>query len=542
MLMGENHMNGIFVNQLGYLPESGKVATMLHAGEFQVLNEKNEEVYRGIVKEFGTDECSGDYVYLADFSELKTEGTYRIKNAEGDVSYSFTVGRDVYETLHHDLLKALYFQRCGCALEEKCAGIYRHACCHSGNTKILEQPEIEKEMSGGWHDAGDFGRYTTPGAVTVGHLLYAFLMFPKSFNMTLQIPESGNGIPDVLNECRYELEWLLKLQREDGAVYHKVSTLHHAGFVMPEDDLEPLYAYPVSSMAVGDFAAVMALGYRVYQTYDVSFAKRMLDASLKAYEWLSLHREFLGFKNPKGTGTGEYGDWSDRDERLWAATELFVATKEERYLADMECLLKENLSLTGFGWAEVSGFASMCALTDRNKTVPEKFLAQFREKVIAQAKQAVEKAAQSGYGVAMKAEAFHWGSNGAIGNTGILLLLAGYLEEKEKYYECALEQLHYLLGRNAIDYSYVTGYGEHAFKHPHNRPTESDGIEAPMPGWVSGGANGKPCDEAAVKLIKAGTPPMKCYVDDWRSYSTNEITIYWNSPFVFLVSAFLRRD
>ena len=101
-----------------------------------------------------------------------------------------------------------------------------------------------------------------------------------------------------------------------------------------------------------------------------------------------------------------------------------------------------------------------------------------------------------------------------------------------------MEQLHYLLGRNALNVSYVTGHGEHAFKNPHNRPTFADGIELPMPGWVSGGPFKTPCDPKACELIPAGTPPMKCYVDEVESYSTNEITIYWNSPAVFMTAYF----
>ena len=123
---------------------------------------------------------------------------------------------------------------------------------------------------------------------------------------------------------------------------------------------------------------------------------------------------------------------------------------------------------------------------------------------------------------------------------GAAIWLAGLIceEKKSLYAGAALEQLHYLLGRNALDISYVTGFGEHAFRNPHNRPTFADGIDLPMPGWVSGGPYKAPCDPAAIAAIPKGTPPMKCYVDDVGSYSTNEITIYWNSPAVFMTAFF----
>lgn len=108
-----------------------------------------------------------------------------------------------------------------------------------------------------------------------------------------------------------------------------------------------------------------------------------------------------------------------------------------------------------------------------------------------------------------------------------------------RYEEVMQAQIDYLLGKNITGYSFVTGFGEHAYRHPHLRTTAADGIDDPMAGWVSGGPNGKPGDELAIKMIPAGTPPMKCYLDREECYSLNEMTIYWNSSAVF-VTAYLR--
>ena len=149
---------------------------------------------------------------------------------------------------------------------------------------------------------------------------------------------------------------------------------------------------------------------------------------------------------------------------------------------------------------------------------------------------------ESGYGIAMLPDDYCWGSNMVVCNRGMLFVLCALndTEHAESYKEAVRGQLHYLLGRNATDYSYVTGHGEHAYKNPHNRPTACDGIEDPMPGWVSGGPFKTPVDEAAKEIIPAGTAPMKCYADHVGSYSTNEITIYWNSPAIFM-TAFLNK-
>ncbi len=535
----------IYCDQTGYLPAGRKTAVMTAGQRFSVIREqggKKETVLEGTAWERGEDRASGDHVLTADFSDVTEPGIYYIQNDAGETSHRFRIGEDVYRALQRDLAKALYYQRCGCALEEKYAGEYAHACCHTGDAVLWEDRSVTREVTGGWHDAGDYGRYVSPAAVAVGHLLYAFSLFPESFGESLQIPESGNGVPDVLNECRYELEWLLKMQDAAGGAYHKLTAERHADFIMPEDDHDRFYLFPVSSMATADYAAVTALASRVYRAYDAAFADRLLGAARRAWMWLENNPQYVGFHNPESCNTGEYDDDCDLDERLWAAAEMLVTTGEAKYQEKLTALLGENLSLTDFGWTDVSGFAALAILTDRTGRADADSAGILRGAVIAEADRLVRVAADSGYGVAMEPEDYVWGSNMVVLNRGMLLVLAALLTDRNAEYEqTALAQLHYLLGMNAVDYSYVTGHGEHAFMHPHNRPTECDGIEAPMPGWVSGGPFKTPADAVGIERIKAGTPPMKCYVDHAMCYSLNEITIYWNSPAVFLTAYFNRK-
>lgn len=533
-------MAAIYLNQVGYLPEAAKTATLHEKGAFQVLSKSDESViFTGETKDFGIDEASGDAVYLADFSSIKEPGKYFLKDSKGNLSYSFEVKPDVYKNLQHDLIKALYFQRCGCALEEKYAGVYRHALCHGGLSKDFLDKNIIKDMAGGWHDAGDYGRYITPAAVTVAHLLYAYILYPEKFNESLNIPESGNGMPDVLNECRYELEWMLKMQKDNGGVYHKLTAFSHASFIMPEEDKDQFYMFQVSSMATADFAACMCLAYRVYKDFDQAFANRMLDAAKRAYAWLILNPDYKGFRNPDGSNTGEYDDdKKDVDERLWAAAEMLVTLGGPEYEETIWTLIKTDMSKTDFGWIDVSGFASMAILLDKKGVASVKLTNYLSEVVLAEAERLVSLSKVCGYGVSMHPEDYIWGSNMVVSNRGILLVLADIINPNSKYKEAALNQLHYLLGRNATGYSYVTGHGENAFSHPHNRPNEAAKLP-PMPGWVSGGPNKNPCDDAALAVLPKNCPPMKCYADHYMSYSTNEITIYWNSSMAFVVTAFI---
>ncbi len=562
----------IYVNQMGYLPNSTKTA-VLALPQAEVSGEPSLSGPARLCKEdgscvlekkpvfFGPDEASGDFVWQLDFSELTEPGTYIIRYGD-NVSYPFAIGTGLYEELNILLSKMLYYQRCGMELTEKHAGKFARKACHTAPTvlwteykKFLDGELAEADLQtfdirGGWHDAGDYGRYTTAAACALGHILYAYRFFPNAFTGSLNIPESGNGTPDILNECRYELDWMLRMQAEDGSVYHKHTTQHHATFVMPHEDTKQMILFPVSSMAVGDFVGTMALASRIYRPFDAEFADRALTAAKKSYAWLEAHPEFL-FEHIKECGTGGYGDRSDIDERLWAAMELYRCTGEEKYLTNAKKHFDSHPKPIQYGWADISGFAGWALLEDEltadtslamHNTISsaeQDFRDAYRTLLLKEADHLLDVISTSGYGVAFSAKEYNWGSNLGVLNRGMLFGSAYRLTSKPEYYTAVVRQMDYLLGVNATDYSYVTGVGAHAFCNPHNRVPASDGIDETIPGFVSGGANGSGwTDPLAKQLIPEGTPPMKCYVDRWECYSLNEITIYWNSPAIFC-AAFL---
>ncbi len=227
---------------------------------------------------------------------------------------------------------------------------------------------------------------------------------------------------------------------------------------------------------------------------------------------------------------------------------LLAARKGENvgtYRDVLRKILDTGLGVTDFGWTDVAGFAALAVLTDSEKTAGEEILGLFREAVLAEADRLVCLSTRNAFGMAMEAKDFCWGSNMVVTNRGILLALACEIQGEQaassraRYREVIQAQTDYLLGKNITGYSFVTGFGEHAYRYPHLRTTAADGIDDPMAGWVSGGPNGRPGDELAIRMIPAGTPPMKCYLDREECYSLNEMTIYWNSSAVF-VTAFLR--
>ncbi len=571
----------MYINQAGYLPGEKKKLLLVKEAEERMSEVKNRKYPPEAVKVFdqdgkcilekeavyqGYDREAGDLVWLADITELSDPGEYRAEYEKEHIACRINISGQIYAGLCKVLSKAYYFQRCGTELEAQYAGKFKRECCHTGKAVRLEDYKKMTDgagtgdirfydVRGGWHDAGDFGRYTTAAAAALAHIMYAYRFFPETFSVSLNIPESGNGIPDILNECLYELKWLLKMQLQDGSVCHKLTSMRHANFVMPARDERQFILFPASSMATADFAAVMALASRIYTEYDADFSRTALSAAKRAWSWLESHPEFTGFVNPEECNTGDYADTDDRDERLWAAAEMYRAVKDDIYLEEAERfyaeLERERTDVVSMGWGNVSGFAGWCMLeeslcrtgADGEKDAGKKaeLSEKYRAAFTSEADRIVALSRKSKYGVALDAQEYEWGSNMTVLNRAMILGTAFLLTPDDRYIECAAEQMDYILGVNAAGYSYVTGIGEHSFRNPHNRVTVADGIEETIPGFVSGGPNACPVDEKAEWLIEPGTPPMKCYLDIWECYSLNEITIYWNSPAIF-VSAFLDRE
>ncbi|MBR6273493.1 MAG: glycoside hydrolase family 9 protein [Lachnospiraceae bacterium] len=528
----------LHVNQLGYYPTGIKQAVLEKTDDLSfpvnIKNPAGKTVFSFDDISFTEDRASGTTSGILDFSFLSECGKYSFELSDGTL-IPFEISADPNADLFFDAQKMFYFQRCGCELKKEYAGIFTHKACHTKKVKYLYE-DREVECSGGWHDAGDYGRYVTAGAVAVGHLLYAYELVPEAFAKSLNIPESGNGIPDILNEVKYELDWFLKMQEEDGSVHHKCTSMRHTDFLMPEDDPLPFIITPISSLATADFAATCALGARIYRKFDEQYAEKLAKAAESAGRWLLNNPGFL-FKNPEGVYTGDYRDISDRDERFWAAVELYRLNGDKAFHDIVKTGIEvKEFSLTGLGWEEVGGLGILGILCDRSATFEIDIYKAARNIWLGAAGYFLDIVNSNPFSTAMKPEEFQWGSNLEVLSKAILLNYAGKLSGEKKYIDASLRQLDYILGANPLDQSYVTGYGTKPLMNPHNRPTVSDGIVEPIPGYVSGGPNRNRPDPDAKEQIPEGTAPMKCFIDNWKSYSTNEITIYWNSPLVLLLA------
>jgi endoglucanase len=543
-----NSFSQVFVNQAGYKTSLQKYFyTNYPATSFEVVEEISGNVfYSGQLTLISSnDPATGMQIRKGDFSNLTREGKYYIRLNTNDTSYHFNISSNVFNDVFQKALKAFYFQRCGSQLFYTHAGIYQRNACHTGDAFYHSSTGQSgfKLSRGGWHDAGDYGKYVVNAGISVATLLLAYELFPEYFSSdSLNIPESGNGIPDILDEVKYEIQWLLTMQASDGSVYHKLTKEQFESFVMPSQDSGMRYIYQKSSTATGNFIAVLSRFYRLYKNYDSTLANQCLNAAKNAWNWLINQPSIVppgGFHNPSGTQTGEYGDNNDSDERLWAAAELFESTGEQSYKDYYEF----NYNLGGLinstmNWQNVRTLAHITYLFSKQSNTDQNVKTQLLNSLISYANTLASRKNTNGFGVSINPGEYYWGSNSQVLNNGILLILAYTKTNDNKYLSAALEQINYILGSNAHNLSFVTGIGKKYPMKPHHRPSEADGILEPIPGFVVGGPNQFLNDPILQQYFNQNTPPALCYIDHLQSWASNEVAINWNAPLVFLAGYF----
>lgn len=527
------------VNQVGYKKKDAKIAVFSDLDEgdttFTVVDVETEKVaFEGEISEKAENASAGEVNCIGDFSDLKDEGTYKVVTGGGEESYPFTIQDDVYANAFANVVKMFYLQRCGQELGQEHAGDYAHPVCHNTEA-VIYGTDKKIDVSGGWHDAGDYGRYVAPGAKAAADLMLAYEKNTEAFTDDTGIPESGNGIPDLLDEVRYELEWMLKMQDSTtGGVYHKVTCEVFPETVMPQDETDELIISPISNTATGDFAAVMAKASKIYETVDADFAGKCIKAAENAWLYLEAHKTESGFKNPGNVVTGEYPDENCTDEIFWAAAELCKAADDVAYLESAKDAYSKLDSVGGLGWTDVAAYGAYAVLTSTALALDSSnFAKELKEAFIGEADKVVAASEENPYMVD-RAERYEWGSNMGIANSGMLLGLVNEIMEKDEYSQYAKAHLNYLFGVNATGYCFVTGEGTLSPENPHHRPSQVVG--SPMPGMLIGGPNSD-LEDPYAKAVLADAPAAKCYVDNVQSYSCNEITIYWNSPLVYLMAA-----
>jgi endoglucanase len=535
--------SNIRINQIGFYPKSEKIAVVVTeaTSTFEIIDtETDVVVLSGTTSTPKVWTFSGESVAQADFSSLEVPGRYKLRVNNED-SYPFVVSIRVYAELSKATIKAFYFNRVSTELLADHAGKWARPAGHPDtNVRVHSSAASAARPSGtvisspkGWYDAGDFNKYIVNSGISTYTLIAAFEHFPDFYrNLSLNIPESGNDIPDLLDEIRWNLDWMLTMQDpNDGGVYHKLTTLNFTGIIMPQQGTAQRFVVTKSTSAALNFAAVMSAAARVYSDFDPDFAQQCLDAAVYAWEWARLNRNVY-FRNPTGVNTGEYGDGNVSDEFDWAAAELYITTKNDEYL-NFRSFRNKGVGVPA--WPYVLPLAWVSLNHHRNDLTESADKAVIESKIADQGFILRAHYLNSAYRVS-KGQSngdFGWGSNGGVANHGLMLIQAYRVTGEDSYLNAAMAVLDYLLGRNATGYSFVTGFGSKSPMFPHHRVSAADNIADPVPGFVVGGPHSGQQDGCAYP----SNLPAKSYIDDWCSYATNEVAINWNAPLVYLVGA-----
>jgi endoglucanase len=557
------------VNQVGYLPGYHKLATVKSAAAeplpFQVVDAAGKVALSGKTRPFGEDKAAGELDHLADFSALRAPGKgYKLVVGK-DESAPFDVGDDLYRKLQYDALAFFYHQRSGIEIAMPWAGTPERArpAGHPGDTKVPCGPEAKcsyaLDVSGGWYDAGDHGKYVVNAGISVWLLQNeherAKALGGNAAELDdgkLAIPENKNGKPDLLDEARWELEWMLRMrvpagQPLAGMVHHAVHDDTWSPIpTRPDQDRLPRHLRPVSTAATLNLAATLAQSARLWKTLDPAFAKKCLDAAETAYAAARQHPDVMAVGAEEGGGA--YGDSDVSDEFFWAAAELFVTTGKGEYKKAVEespffraVPTDAAGSSASMSWDHVSALGNI-SLAVAPSALPRGEVEAQRRLLIGAADAYLRFIAKRAYRVPIESETrYPWGSNSFILDDLVILGLSHDFTRDPRYVEGVIDGMDYLLGQNPKVQSYVSGYGARPLQNPHHRfwaHQKDPSAPTVPPGVVSGGPNSGIEDPYAKQAGLSGCAPQACYVDHIESWSTNEIAINWNAPLAW-AAAFL---
>ncbi|WP_297086829.1 glycoside hydrolase family 9 protein [uncultured Draconibacterium sp.] len=520
----------IHINSLGFLTDGPKTAAIPKScTSFQLVSVSSGEiVFEGNATGPIFQEDVNQEVWRIDFSDFQEPGEYILKVPGIGQSHEFTIATDAFNFAAKTSMRAFYLWRCGMAVDGEFGGNHYHQeACHLNDAyeDYIGDKGSKRDGTGGWHDAGDHGKYVVNAGITMGVLFYAWDHFHAELEkMDLDIPETAPGFPDFLQELKWETDWVLKMQYPDGSgrVSHKLTRKNFSGFIMASDDHAKRYFTEWSSAATADFVAIMAMAARHFKPYDAAYAKKCLDAAWVSYRFLQKNTEHKRFDQGKFS-TGGYQS-KDADDRLWAAAELWETTGDESCLADFEkraAAINYEI-LENWDWQNVSNLGMYTYALSLRKEKNAETASSIKKNIIANADALVEKGETDVYGRTLGGR-YYWGCNGTVARQTVNLQVAHLLQPDPKYKNTANGILDHIFGKNYYNRSYVTGLGINPPMRPHDRRSGADKIDAPWPGYLVGGGHS-----------------ATDWVDEQASYSKNEIAINWQAALVYALAGFVQ--
>lgn len=549
----------IRLNQIGFYPHASKVAAVINApgDNFSIIAEDGGgAVFSGILGTESVWEHSGERARLADFSEVTLSGHYRMELEDGTTSPVFAISSDVHRELARAALKAFYFQRASTELTPDYAGAWARPAGHPDTSVAVHASAATDQRPAGtiiaapygWYDAGDYNKYVVNSGISTYQLLAIYEHFPEAARaFQSHIPETGGTLPDVLAEALWNLRWMLAMQDpNDGGVYHKLTTANFEAAVMPHEATSQRYVVQKSVPATLNFAAVTAQASRIFASYDPVLADSMRRGAIRAWTWARENpsafydQTAMNERFDPDVVTGAYGDDDASDEFAWAAVELFLTTRQDSFLTAVDHVGSWSVP----HWGDVRALGYYSLLHHRDAATPVARTDDVRRELLAMADALVASRERSAFHVVMGVDRgdFVWGSNAVAMNQSMALIQAFRLTGERRFLESAITNLDYVLGRNAVGISFVTGHGERYPMHIHHRPSEADGIAEPVPGLLAGGPNpGQQDADYCANYGAAGQypsdMPAASFLDHWCSYASNEIAINWNAPLAYVAFA-----
>lgn len=556
------------LNQVGYYPKAPKlgifVSDIQSETSFDLVDSNGDIIYSGTSLPMGLDNTSKEYIHHLDFSDFEDIGTdYKLR--VGDFySHPFDIRENLYTQLKYDAMAYFYLNRAGTVIDSAYTEEqWAHPPFFSSDKEIQpfsgidstgrEWPKRDYTLNAdkGWFDAGDYGKYVVNGGISVWTLLNMYERNPSLFaDGTLRIPESNNAIPDILDEVKWEIDFFLGMQVPEGEpgsgmVHHKLHEEVWSVFpyYAPEIAEDERFAFEPSTAATLNMAAATAQFSRLYKEYDEQFANKCLKAAEIAWEAANSNPQFV-YGNIPGDGGGNYNDANLSDEFYWAAVELYITTEDSKYLTTIEEFTSArdfNTTLTAsngpMSWRDVATLGSLSLLLSDTE-ISKSIISEIEELIIKGCDRYIKQMEMEGYPVSIFE--FIWGSNSQIANKMILFAYAYDMTGKKIYLDAMTSNMDYILGRNCNAVSFVSGYGDYTMMYPHHRFWANDevaGFPGPPPGVLSGGPNQEPTDDAT-RFFANRVGRGRRYADNANSYSTNEVTINWNAPLVW-VSAYM---
>jgi hypothetical protein len=557
----------IVVDQFGYLPLSEKIAvlrspqvgfdkamTYTPSASYALVDarsgEKRFEAAPIAWNGGATDASSGDKVWWFDFSTVTRPGDYFVLDERANVrSAVFTVATAVYRDVLVQATRMFYYQRDGIAKEARYAGTdWADGVAHPQDAKcgFYRDGSAPQDLHGGWFDAGDQKRYTNWGASDVIELLRAYVENPTAFTDDTNIPESGNGVADILDEVKWELDWMTRMQQPDGAM---LSIAAHEGASPPSSDTSPCRYGPPNTSATLTSAAAFAFASTVFgsaggaSTAYPGYAAALRARAEKAWTWAVANPSVQFFNAPMNGGVAEQEVDAKAllHKRLQAAVFLFELTGAAEYKAFFDANSSSLLSsFDPFHIEPIDTALEYTRCQGATGSVVRSIASRFKSSIEGPSYFGVQAAGKDPYFAYL--DEYIWGSNmtkAAQGNMFADVAAFGIdAAASAPAMTYAARYAHYVHGVNPLHLVYLSNMGDHGaesyvtrFFHTwfgHGTDWDAVGVSkyGPPPGYLTGGANPSyrwraccpskcpegPCGAAPLSP-PTGQPPQKSYLD-----------------------------